>query len=78
MCNLNIRSVARKRKMHKKLEEVNTYLQYLNLLNRDFVATRPNQKWVTEITYIDTLQGWCYLSTTRIFMMGLAWLMSWP
>jgi transposase InsO family protein len=65
MRKLNIRSVARKRKMHKKLEELGTYHSYPNLLNRDFVATRPNQKWVTDITYIDTQQGWGYLSTIK-------------
>ena len=32
-----------------------------NLLNREFTATMPNQKWVTDITYIPTEQGWLYL-----------------
>jgi hypothetical protein len=29
-----------------------------NLLDRDFVAEKPNQKWVTDITYLPTLAGW--------------------
>jgi len=33
-----------------------------NVLNRDFTAERPNQKWVTDITAIDTLEGWLYLA----------------
>jgi transposase InsO family protein len=33
-----------------------------NVLDRDFVAQRPNEKWVTDITYIDTWQGWLYLA----------------
>lgn len=33
-----------------------------NLLNRDFNARQPNQKWVTDITYIDTAEGWLYLA----------------
>jgi putative transposase len=33
-----------------------------NLLKRDFTATEPNQKWVTDITYIPTIQGWLYLA----------------
>ena len=33
-----------------------------NLLNRQFAATRPNQRWVTDITYIWTGEGWCYLA----------------
>ncbi len=33
-----------------------------NLLARDFTATEPNTKWVTDITYIPTVQGWLYLA----------------
>jgi putative transposase len=33
-----------------------------NLLKRDFVAKRPNQKWLTDITYIPTQEGWLYLA----------------
>lgn len=32
-----------------------------NLLKRDFTATGPNQKWVSDITYVWTEQGWLYL-----------------
>lgn len=33
-----------------------------NLLKRDFEADRPNQKWLTDITYIPTQEGWLYLA----------------
>lgn len=33
-----------------------------NILNRNFVAKQPNEKWVTDITYIWTSQGWLYLA----------------
>jgi putative transposase len=33
-----------------------------NTLNQDFTATAPNQKWVTDITYIWTENGWVYLA----------------
>jgi transposase InsO family protein len=33
-----------------------------NLLERDFTATRPNASWVTDITFLWTLQGWLYLA----------------
>lgn len=33
-----------------------------NILNRDFSAERPNEKWVADITYIATAEGWLYLA----------------
>ena len=36
--------------------------RYPNILNRNFAAARPNQKWVTDISYIQTPQGTLYLS----------------
>jgi transposase InsO family protein len=33
-----------------------------NLLERDFNATKPNEKYVGDITYIWTLEGWLYLA----------------
>jgi putative transposase len=33
-----------------------------NLLERNFTATAPNRIWLTDITYIETDQGWLYLA----------------
>lgn len=33
-----------------------------NVLNRDFIATAPNQKWVADISYLWTDEGWMYLA----------------
>ena len=33
-----------------------------NVLDRDFTASRPNERWVTDISYIWTDEGWCYLA----------------
>ena len=50
----------------KKYRNYGDYLhKYPNLLNRDFSAERPNQKWVTDISYIHTKQGVLYLSIIR-------------
>lgn len=70
MHKLGIRSQARKPKMYKKLQELNYYHRYPNILNRDFTATKTNQKWVTDITYIRTHQGWAYLSTIKDLFDG--------
>jgi putative transposase len=36
--------------------------QARDLLQRDFTATRPNEKWVADITYLRTWNGFCYLA----------------
>lgn len=33
-----------------------------NVLERDFKATAPNQKWLADITYVPTDEGWLYLA----------------
>ena len=50
----------------KRYRNYGEYLhRYPNLLNRNFRAERPNQKWVTDISYIHTKQGVLYLSVIR-------------
>ena len=62
MQKYNLLSVVRR----KKYRNYGEYLhRYPNLLNRDFNAERPNQKWVTDISYIHTKQGVLYLSIIR-------------
>jgi putative transposase len=33
-----------------------------NLLDRQFAAEQPNQKWIADFTYIWTAEGWLYVS----------------
>jgi len=33
-----------------------------DLLERDFTADQPDTKWTTDISYVPTTQGWCYLA----------------
>ncbi len=55
-------SVVRTRK-HKVTTDSNHKFNIApNLLNRDFYADRPNQKWVVDISYIWTQEGWLYLA----------------
>ena len=65
MNKMGIRSIARKRKAQKKLADYASYHRYPNVLDRDFTANQPNQKWLTDVTYIHTQQGWAYLSTIK-------------
>jgi transposase InsO family protein len=43
-----------------------------NLLAQDFTSTRPNQKWVGDITYIPTDEGWLYLAVMLDLFSRLA------
>jgi putative transposase len=63
MKKLGIQSVARRRRMYTHY--VDSIHRYENVFNRDFSAERPNQKWVTDITYIATEQGNLYLSAIK-------------
>lgn len=65
-----IQSVARRRKVYRKWPKVQSLHRYPNILKRQFSASKPNQKWVTDITYIRTKQGWAYLSTIKDLFDG--------
>jgi len=55
-------SVVRTRK-HKVTTDSNHKFNIApNLLDRDFIADQPNQKWVVDISYIWTREGWLYLA----------------
>jgi transposase InsO family protein len=59
----NIRATHSKRRRRIVTTRSNHNLPVAaNLLNREFTATMPNQKWVTDITYIPTERGWLYLA----------------
>ena len=62
MQKYNLLSVVRRKKFHYCSQYLH---RYPNALNRDFSADRPNQKWVTDISYIKTSQGFLYLSVIR-------------
>ncbi len=62
MQKYNLLSEVRRKKYHNY---TNGIYKYPNLLAQDFRADRPNQKWVTDISYIKTGQGFLYLSIIR-------------
>ena len=62
MQKYNLLSVVRRKKYRNYGTGIH---KYPNLLDRDFKADKPNQKWVTDISYIHTKQGVLYLSVIR-------------
>ena len=62
MKELGIRSLIRSKKPYFGSKE-KAYIISENLLNREFQATRPHEKWVTDITYLPFGSSFLYLST---------------
>ena len=54
--------VRRRRKYYRMGQQLH---RYPNIFDQNFYAQRPNQKWVTDISYIHTAQGVLYLSMIR-------------
>ncbi len=55
-------SVIRTRKHKATTDSNHNFNTAPNLLDRDFNADAPNQKWAGDITYIWTREGWLYLA----------------
>ena len=71
MRKLNIRSIARKRNPNRHYQErYRTIHAIPNLLEQDFSAKGPNEKWGTDITYINTKKGFVYLAVIKDFFDG--------
>ncbi len=55
--------LAKRKKSFRHTTESNHYFSLSpNILNRDFNSTGPNQKWVSDISYIPTKEGFLYLA----------------
>ena len=63
MRTLGIQSIIRPKRRSCTVRKNNSTAK--NNLNRDFNASRPNEKWVTDISYIHTEEGILYLSMIR-------------
>jgi putative transposase len=61
MKKLGLKSIIRK-KWVITTDSRHNYPVVENKLNRNFNVTRPGHVWVSDITYIKTLQGWLYLT----------------
>jgi len=55
-------TAERKRRFKATTDSRNTKRIAPNLLERDFTTERPNQVWVTDVTAVWTVAGWCYLA----------------
>jgi len=53
--------IRRKKPNHKTTNSFHRFYKYNNLI-KDLEVVRPNQVWVSDITYIRTVKGFCYLA----------------
>ena len=54
---------AKRARRHKRTYEHRDVIAPVeNILNREFFTPEPNKKWVQDITFIETRQGWLYLA----------------
>lgn len=63
MKQLNIKSITIKKFKNYK-QKLSDTISYQNLIGQKFVANKPNQIWLSDITYIHTIKnGWTYLAS---------------
>ena len=62
MRRANIKSIVGKKHRVQTTDSKHAYSVVQNVLNRDFHAEDIGQKWVSDLTYIRTAQGWLYLT----------------
>lgn len=51
-----------KRRFKRTTDSLHAFPIAPNLLDQDFAATGPNQKWAADISYVWTREGWLYLA----------------
>ncbi len=61
MADIGLRGVQRGRKQFTTIAD-DTSPRPADLVERQFVAERPNQLWLADITYVSTWQGWLYVA----------------
>jgi len=71
MRKLNICSIARKKNPNRQFQNRYRAIQTCpNLMSQNFKTKQPNEKWGTDITYINTQQGFVYLAVIKDFFDG--------
>ena len=73
MAKMGLRAVKAKRKYHSYAGEVGRVAD--NVVNRDFEATKPNEKWTTDVSQFNCPFGKVYLSP--IIDMGMGDVVAW-
>ncbi len=62
MREYGIKGVSKSKRRHRKPAIEQRDGINVDLVKRDFSASRPNQLWFADITYVKTYEGWLYLA----------------
>lgn len=62
MRQANIQARTRRRFVPRTTDSTHRQPVAVNALDRNFTAPAPDRKWVADITYVPTAQGWLYLA----------------
>ena len=73
MKKMSLKATKRKQKYHSYVGEVGHIAD--NIINRNFKATKPNEKWTTDVSQFNCPFGKCYLSP--IIDMGMGDVVAW-
>jgi transposase InsO family protein len=65
MHKAGLRGCERRRKRPVTTQAQPGHPVAVNVLNRNFHATKPNQKWLGDISYIETREGFLYLASVE-------------
>ena len=57
-----LRAAQDRRRRHNLTRQAKIAPDIPDLLARDFTAEQPDEKWVTDISYVPTAEGWMYLA----------------
>jgi putative transposase len=71
-----LRARPRRRRLPKDSGDRQLEAMPANLLDRQFAAERPNQKWIADFTYLWTAEGWLYVVIDLFSRRVVGWSMS--
>lgn len=73
MTKLKLRAVKKNKNYHSYISKVGYIAD--NLINRNFKADKPNERWTTDVSQFNCPFGKCYLSP--IIDMGMGDVVAW-
>jgi putative transposase len=65
MRSLGIQAISHRRFRVRTTDSDHEFPVAGNVVNQDFTATKPNEVWLSDITFIPTREGWLYLAAVE-------------